>query len=321
VTKGYLTGIIFSTCTFFSFSLTANTCLDARDSFSNYDNSVKQSEIRNLASEYYLLSYSWAPRFCNKASNKSKKAGKRNYLQCNNDSTFGYILHGLWPQGKLNGDGGYPRACLGDQPKIARQTLSAYLCMTPSVWLLQHEYEYHGTCMPSKVLQTPQGYFDTALKLHQSLKLPIKELDGSRDSFKWWYLNNDNLPDGSIKFSKKSKEWQFCFDNNFAHMSCPGNNQYMGMKPLSSGSNKSVPSKLYKGKQLVDEDKTQQVSLVNSALMGCYIKGNISKKSKNKWYFLPNHPQYSAVKINKQVGERCFDSEQQALSAGWKKSR
>lgn len=48
--------------------------------------------------------------------------------------------------------------------------------------------------------------------------------------------------------------------------------------------------------------------------IGCDIKGN---RGKNKLrFYVPGHPTYEKVKINKR-GERWFCSEEQALEAGW----
>ncbi len=293
----------------FPVSVLAANCIDSRDSYSNYDNDVSNSDIRNIQSEYYLLSYSWAPSFCKKSSKKSKHAGAKNYLQCKADNQFGYILHGLWPQGKISGKGGYPRACGGDQPKIARKQLSPYLCMTPSVWLLQHEYEYHGTCMPTRVLKSPQGYFGTALKLHQSLELPTRELANTSGSLSWWYLNNSQLVDGSVIYAQKSREWRFCYDTQFQSMACPG----------SKRNKLSTDKKIHRA---IPVKTTHSVNtLPNERNQSCAVKGNISKKSSAKTYFLTSHPQYTSVKININSGERCFSSEQQAIKAGWRKAR
>ncbi len=301
--------MIFAVSVMSSVGAFATTCIDSRDSFSDYDNDVSNNDIRNIQSEYYLLSYSWAPRFCQKASKRSKSAGGKNYLQCSADNNFGYILHGLWPQGKMSGKGGYPRACEGNQPKIPRDQLSPYLCMTPSVWLLQHEYEYHGTCMPTRELKSPKGYFGTAVKLHQSLRLPDKELANNSRSLSWWYLNNSQLVDGAVSYAKKSKEWQFCYDAQFKSMACPGgefNKLNTYKRVVISKSIKTADSPSYTQK------KPNQ---------SCIVKGNISKKSSAKTYFLTSHPQYTSVKININSGERCFSNEQQAIKAGWRKAR
>jgi len=275
----------------------ANSCIHRADTFSFYDNKVRSSEVNNIASDYYLLSYSWAPNYCAKVSATSKRAGGKNFLQCGSDHSFGYILHGFWPQGSLLGKGRYPRACQGDQAKIPRDKLEPYLCMTPSVWLLQHEYEYHGTCMSSADLQTPEGYFNQAKKLHDQLRLPTKELAYNNKNLQWWYQNNQHLMSGAVQFSSKSEEWQLCFDSNFLSIACP----------FQGGS--------------VKKGQTVATKLDDELQGECVIKGNISQKSKKRLYFMADHPNYHSVKISIDKGEKCFNSESAALDAGWVKAR
>lgn len=262
------------------------SCVDTQDTYSTYDNDVNQDDINDLPSEYYVLSYSWAPGHCDKVQEKDKKPEEKDYLQCGSGAQFGYILHGLWPQGKLDDIGNWPRACEGDQPKIDRKILEKYLCMTPSVWLLQHEYEYHGTCMHDEALETPEAYFDTAMKLHSQLKLPEQQLDYTTENIDWWVAHNPHLSRESIQYYHKDKEWQFCYDNNFQVMACPNKPQ----PPIDTN----------------PED--------------CPVKGNISNNSGNKYYFTTSHPQYADVKITPDKGEQCFATEQEAISAGWAKA-
>jgi ribonuclease T2 len=285
----------------------ANSCVDNKDSFSQYNETINDKSINNIPSQYYVLSYSWAASHCAKVSSKSKEPGSKNYLQCHSNATFDYILHGLWPQGDISGTQGYPRACAGDQGKIPRQVLSKYLCMTPSVWLLQHEYENHGTCMPTSDLKTPQGYLGKAKQLHDQLVLPSKQLSNTQASFQWWYSSNPQLAQGALQYASKSREWQVCYDQSFRSMICPvnsGQNISPSKKPLITKSEKDP-----KGKHL----KTRTA--------GCAVKGNISKKSLKKWYFIRAHPQFEQVRINTRSGERCFKSEFEATEAGWKKAR
>ncbi|MGB1238123.1 MAG: ribonuclease T2 family protein, partial [Pseudomonadales bacterium] len=217
------------------------------------------------------------------ASNESVQPGQRNYLQCASGKDFGYILHGLWPQGEI-GSRNYPRACLGDQPKIPAEQLEKYLCMTPSKALLQHEYEYHGTCMPTAQLRTPQGYFNKAQQLHRQLNLPQEPLQNRTSSYRWWYENNPHLVPGSVKYAAKSREWRLCYDSHFKSMACDV------VEPQGKG-----------------------------AIKECHIKGNISRSGK-KYYFTAGHRNYPKVKIDLSRGERCFDSERQARSAGWQRA-
>ncbi|MEH6444347.1 MAG: hypothetical protein V7784_10645 [Oceanospirillaceae bacterium] len=285
----------------------ANSCVDDKDSFSQYNQRINDRSISNIPSQYYVLSYSWAANHCAKVSSASKSSGSKNYLQCNSNASFGYILHGLWPQGSLNKKQGYPRACAGDQEKIPRKVLAKYLCMTPSVWLLQHEYENHGTCMPTPILRTPQGYLGKAKQLHDQLILPSKQLANTKASLQWWYHNNPQLVQGALQYASNSREWQVCYDQNFRSMTCPANSRKNSSSRQQTLKTKSKNEA--KGKQL------------NSRTAGCVVKGNISKKSLKKWYFMQGHPQYKLVSINTRTGERCFKSEFEAKQAGWKKAR
>ena len=272
----------------------ANSCVDKLDSYSDYDNSVERRDIRAERSEYYLLSYSWSPTYCQKLSANSKRAGQKDYLQCGSGRQFGYILHGLWPQGLASGTTALPRACLGNQGKIVRTDLQPFLCMTPSVWLLQHQYEYHGTCMPDANLRTPVGYFTRAQTLHRQLTLPLQQLAYTEANLNWWYSNNPLLVSGSVKYWNRGREWQFCYGPDFNSISCPatGNSQ-QAAKPATV------------------------VTQVNAK---CRIKGNISKRSGRKYYFLPQHRNYTSVVIDAAAGERCFDTQSQARAALWRKA-
>lgn len=264
----------------------ANTCVDTQDTYSNYDDYVKDSDINIVNSQYYVLSYTWAPGYCLSVSNENKKPGNKDYLQCGSGAQFGYVLHGLWPQGALDKTGGYPRACEGDQDKIDRRILEKYLCMTPSVWLLQHEYEYHGTCMHDESLEDPKAYFDKAMELHSKLTFPENKLKYNDAGVNWFVDNNSHHNFDSIQYYQGGQEWQFCYDNNFKVMNCPGKSTTPDINPLSD----------------------------------CKIKGNISNNSGKKYYFSSLHPNYSSVVITQSKGEKCFLTEQEAINAGWVKA-
>ncbi|EPJ50778.1 MAG: hypothetical protein OFPI_19320 [Osedax symbiont Rs2] len=274
----------------------STSCVDKLDSYSDYDNTVSAADIRAIRSDSYLLSYGWSAAYCDKISSKSKRPGQKDYLQCGSGRKFAYILHGLWPQSAASSSADYPRACLGDQLKIARTDLQPFLCMTPSVWLLQHEYEYHGTCMADPQLRSPVGYLSKAQAMHRQLNLPLQQLNYAASSLRWWYSNNPHLVAGSVKYQKKSQQWQFCYDNGFQSVSCPASD---------STERAVVPA------DVVDEVDVNR---------NCKIKGNISKRSGRKYYFLPQHRNYQSVVINVAAGERCFDTQSQARAALWQKA-
>ena len=109
----------------------------------------------------YTLAVSWSPEFCR----GGKAARDPGNYQCNGQiGRFGFVLHGLWPDGA---NGTYPQWC-AVTPRPTQTDYRANLCMTPVPWLIEHEWAKHGSCMA----KTPEGYFKVARILWQSLRLP-----------------------------------------------------------------------------------------------------------------------------------------------------
>ena len=106
----------------------------------------------------YLLALFWSPEACRAGIPESDKV-----IQCQ-DNRFGFTVHGLWPNGP---DRVHPRYCR-PSPPISPRTVKANLCMTPSPWLLQHEWQAHGTCR----WDTPEAYFRKARKVREGLRVP-----------------------------------------------------------------------------------------------------------------------------------------------------
>ena len=113
---------------------------------------------RRAAIGGYTLAASWSPDYC-------KTSGDKASMQCSGrDGRFGFILHGLWPEGMR---GLEPQWC-GGVPAPLPQTLRANLCMTPSARLLAHEWAKHGSCMA----KTPAQYFNVGQSLWRSIRWP-----------------------------------------------------------------------------------------------------------------------------------------------------
>ena len=55
-------------------------------------------------------------------------------------------------------------------------------------------------------------------------------------------------------------------------------------------------------------------------LVGCSVKGNISRNAGERIYHVPGQQYYSATRINWLRGDRWFCSEEAARSAGWRKA-
>lgn len=125
---------------------------------------------RALRSTVYTLAVSWAPQFC--ATGEGMGGTFDRTFECDTKANrFGFVLHGLWP----DGDGKtWPQYCR--PAKLLRPaTIRANLCLTPSADLLQHEWAKHGTCMSSN----PAAYFRAAEILFRAVRFPdMKALSG-----------------------------------------------------------------------------------------------------------------------------------------------
>ena len=108
----------------------------------------------------YTLAISWAPQYCRE---HRRDASAR--FQCGGGNRFGFVLHGLWPDG-VGKD--WPQYCR-TAGLLPQPVIRANLCATPSAQLLQHEWAKHGTCMPS---MTPARYFASAGALYRRLRYP-----------------------------------------------------------------------------------------------------------------------------------------------------
>jgi|SRR3989338_4535779 len=73
-------------------------------------------------------------------------------------------------------------------------------------------------------------------------------------------------------------------------------------------------------KNQVAPDNFVQPIVSGKARENCIIKGNVGFNTKEKIYHLPNCPYYLSTKIDKRYGERWFCTEEEALSAGWRKA-
>ena len=105
--------------------------------------------------DYYLVSLSWSPAYCQSHPQDKRQCGGRG---------FGFVLHGVWPQ-KLSG--GYPEDCpASSQPSSA--TVQRTLAFMPSEKLINHEWTKHGTCTGLSA----DEYFALADKAFAVLKQP-----------------------------------------------------------------------------------------------------------------------------------------------------
>ncbi|WP_294392166.1 ribonuclease T [uncultured Sphingomonas sp.] len=170
---------------------------------------------RKLPIGSYTLSLIWTPEQCR------PEADNGEHVDC--AIARGFVLHGLWPDGK---GAQWPQYCRS-AAILPQSTLRAHYCATPSAQLLQHEWAKHGTCMAG---YTPDRYFGQAGRLYRRLRAPaMATLAGTPDltvrQFSGAYERTNRLPTGSVRLNVNRRGWLqevwLCLDRRFRPQRCP----------------------------------------------------------------------------------------------------
>src|SRR6195256_1091268 len=117
--------------------------------------------------DFYVLSLSWSPSYCDAAAERSPERAARDQ-QCG-ERPFAFVVHGLWPQY----ESGFPEFCQNPAPRLDRNIVSSMLDLMPSPRLIFREWDRHGVCsgLPSR------AYFETVRKARAIVKIPSDYLD------------------------------------------------------------------------------------------------------------------------------------------------
>lgn len=188
------------------------------DVFANYDVIMRNDHIGQNAKapvDYYMLALSWSPGFCDIQREKyGDQLPYSSQYQCGNNRTFGWVVHGLWPQNaNARAVSDHPRFCKGDLPALPKGLLAQYLAISPGEKLLQGEWEKHGSC----AFDSAQQYFAKEQELFNALKLPNQKL--SRDElFGWMKQHNPQLKNAYLGASRN--ELFICYDKKWQVMNC-----------------------------------------------------------------------------------------------------
>jgi ribonuclease T2 len=114
-------------------------------------------QSRTAAVTGYTLALSWSPQYCR---------GRPDDGQCDPGlGRFGFILHGLWPEGAGRN---YPQWCASVPAPIPADVARAQFCTQPSTRLMAHEWAKHGTC----ATLNPADYFAASRKLFAGVRFP-----------------------------------------------------------------------------------------------------------------------------------------------------
>lgn len=84
--------------------------------------------------DFYVLSLSWSPSFCEEASERNRGGGGRSQMQCSG-RPYAFVVHGLWPQY----ENGFPEYCQRPSPRLNRNIVSSMLDLMPAPGLIFNE--------------------------------------------------------------------------------------------------------------------------------------------------------------------------------------
>lgn len=108
--------------------------------------------------DYYVLSLSWSPTWCDLTGTERRSP------QCAQGAGFGWILHGLWPQY----DRGWPSYCPTALPAPSERRTDAMVDITGTSRLAKYQWRKHGVCTG---LSAP-AYFDLSRKAYGQITRP-----------------------------------------------------------------------------------------------------------------------------------------------------
>lgn len=166
----------------------------------------------------YTLALSWSPEFC-----RTRKDSGRDQSQCSgDDGSFGFILHGLWPDAR---GPAYPQYCHATKP-LPPALVKRNFCMMPSTRLMAHEWAKHGSCMAKR----PETYFRISRTMFNALSFPDMDRLSRKPLTAGQFRNafaavNDGLHPDMISLQINQRGWlqevRLCLAKNFRPMRCP----------------------------------------------------------------------------------------------------
>ncbi|MGO9361690.1 MAG: ribonuclease T2 family protein [Xanthobacteraceae bacterium] len=117
--------------------------------------------------DFYVLSLSWSPSFCEAASERGN-TGRNQQIQCGG-RPYSFVVHGLWPQYER----GFPNYCQRPSPRLDHNIVSEMLDLMPAPGLIFNEWDKHGTCSGLSA----RAYFESVRKARAAVKIPPEFLE------------------------------------------------------------------------------------------------------------------------------------------------
>lgn len=168
--------------------------------------------------DFYVLSLSWSPTFCD-----SEAAG-RNREQCGTDKSFGWVVHGLWPQN----ENGWPENCpTPEGSRVPERIGRDIIDIMPSMGLIGHQWRKHGSCSGLEM----SDYFKLVRQAHDKIRIPDELADVDRQSRTSpnaietaFIRSNPGLDRSAVAVTcdrERVDEVRICLDHSLGFRSCP----------------------------------------------------------------------------------------------------
>jgi ribonuclease T2 len=116
--------------------------------------------------DFYVLSLSWSPSFCEAASERKDERTARE--QCG-ERPYSFVVHGMWPQYEQ----GFPEHCQRQPPFVDNSLINSMLDLMPARGLVIYQWKKHGTCAGV----TPRAYFESVRRARAAVKIPPQYLE------------------------------------------------------------------------------------------------------------------------------------------------
>src|SRR5882672_5537867 len=181
-----------------------------------------QDQRQNTPGEfdYYVLSLSWSPSFCEEAEERGN-SGRSQQAQCGG-RPFAFVVHGLWPQYER----GFPEYCQRPSPRLDRNIMSSMLDLMPAPGLIFNEWDKHGTCSGLAA----RAYFENIRKARAAVKIPEEFLQLSEqksispDALEAAFIKvNPGLSSSAISVtctSRRLSEVRVCMSKDLQFRAC-----------------------------------------------------------------------------------------------------
>lgn len=196
---------------------------------------TRDGPIRQVPITGYTLALSWSPEYCRAgrdAADDRQCAGR--------DGRFGFVIHGLWPEGQ---GARWPQWCPAARGPTSGE-LARMMCLTPSAQLLAHEWAKHGACMTGR----PDSYFATIRALWAGLRWPDFDRLSRREALTAGEIReafaqaNEPWEPANVGLALNERGWlqemRLCYDKAFKPTACGARR---------SGPADSAPVKIWRG--------------------------------------------------------------------------